>query len=284
MQFAGLNMLPLFSREGRSSARNNFSTSFKSWSKIVGITTLLGFLFVVTSKQGQQMFAEIEGAIAEKTVFSLTLDDAQFIGYERTTETSLYEALDLLKGTPILGINLVDVKSHIERLPWVEKASVSRQLSGGLYINIVERTPFALWQLDGEVWLIDADGVKITKDNLEDFSTIPFIVGEGAPKHYPELAMAFENTPQLAQKISSLIRVGDRRWDIMFDTGARLRLPEATTNYTLTQAWLRFANLEREHQLLSREVAVYDMRLADRMIVTLSEKGAKAPLAKGEFT
>lgn len=284
MQFAGLNMPQVVGRDKQSLSKHNIANSVKGWSKIMAIILGLVALFFVTSKTGLDSIASARQYIAEKTFFSLTLDDAEFSGYHHTQETQLYEALNLLKGTPILSINLLDVKKQLEMLPWVHTASVSRQLSGGLYVNIVERKAYALWQEKGEIWLIDAKGVKITKENLADFSALPFIIGEGAPEHYNQLAEALANTPVLQQKINSLIRVGDRRWDVMFESGARLRLPEATTDYSLGQAWMRFAGLEREHQLLAREVAVYDMRLSDRMIVTLTENGARAPMSAGEST
>ena len=166
-------------------------------------------LIFVTSTGGIKGIESASGFIAENTIDSLTLDDAQFSGYQHTEETTLYDALHLLKGTPILNIDLAEVKKHIELLPWVETASISRQLSGGLYINIKERTPFAMWQENGEVWLIDASGVKITKANLDEFSQLPFLVGHGAPQNYIELAEVLELTPNLQQKISSLVRCVD---------------------------------------------------------------------------
>ena len=71
---------------------------------------------------------------------------------------------------------LVDVARIRERLlafGWVKDARVSRRLPDTLVVDIVERTPAALWQDSGRLALIDADGVVLDRvpiDKMPDGS------------------------------------------------------------------------------------------------------------------
>jgi|GEM_PF-992943 len=196
-------------------------------------------------------------------------------GAHRTDEDMLLHSVGDLLGRPILSVDLLAIKAHAEELGWVQQAHVTRQLPATINIEIVERVPFALWQMENEVWVIDQAGVKITADAIEEFRNLPFIIGEGAPQAYKEIADVLGREQQLMARVSSLIRVGDRRWDVLFASGARLRLPEPGGAYMPEDAWQRFAMMERDHQLLSREVAVFDMRQPDRMVVNLTDAGEK---------
>ena len=49
-----------------------------------------------------------------------------------------------------------------------------------IVVDIVERTPYGLWQKDGEVRAIAADGAAIDEVHDGRYLDLPFVVGEGA--------------------------------------------------------------------------------------------------------
>jgi cell division protein FtsQ len=210
--------------------------------------------------------------------------NTQISGLGMTVYDEVINAINLDKGTPLYRTNILDIRGRIEFLPWVKSAFISRQLPDTLVVNVVERTPYALWQNEGEIWLIDDEGVEITQLNLGRYDGLPFVVGLGAPAQVESLMAILATEASLVKRVKTAIRVGDRRWDIEFDTGARLRLPMDGANYDTKIAWQRFAELERDHRLLGRDVVTYDMRLSDRMMVQLTDDGKDTMRNKGAPT
>ena len=51
----------------------------------------------------------------------------------------------------------------VETLPWVRTASVTRVLPHGLLVHVTERTPVAYAKVDGQVILIDEEGMLLGK-------------------------------------------------------------------------------------------------------------------------
>ncbi|WP_417450496.1 cell division protein FtsQ/DivIB [Kordiimonas sp.] len=202
------------------------------------------------------------------------LDDLELAGLVRTNRSDVLAALDVDKGVPLLSIDLERIRAQLELLPWVQKAEVTRILPGKLKVKLQEREPFALWQQDGQVRLIDDTGHIITNRGLSNFSHLLMVVGHGADVEAASLYALLEAVPVIAGRVKTAVRVGGRRWDLVFDNGVRLKLPEAAPSaYDAAAAWQKFANLQAEYRLLEREVSVIDMRLPDRMILRVSPEG-----------
>ena len=88
-----------------------------------------------------------------------------------------------LTGMPILQVPLDQVRDDLLAQGWVEQVSILRSLPGTIRINITERTPFAIWQHDGALRLIDHSGAEIMRDDVQAYAALPLIVGDGAPGH-----------------------------------------------------------------------------------------------------
>jgi len=78
---------------------------------------------------------------------------------------------------------LVDVSRIRERLlafGWVKDARVSRRLPDTLVIDIVERTPTALWQNREQLSLIDGEGVVLDRVPISKMPDLPLVIGPNA--------------------------------------------------------------------------------------------------------
>ncbi|WP_308909348.1 cell division protein FtsQ/DivIB [Pseudokordiimonas caeni] len=201
------------------------------------------------------------------------LNDISVEGAMRTRQGDVLAALDVDTGMPILAIDLIAMKERLETLPWVKTAVVSRVFPGSLVVKVSERQPFALWQADGKVHLIDAEGIIITSRGLAEFTDLPLIVGAGATRDLPSLVTLLDDAPEFKGRIKSAVRIGGRRWDLVFTNGIRLKLPEDMGTYSARMAWADFRTLEKQDQLLAREIDVIDMRLHDRMVLRVSPAG-----------
>ena len=86
---------------------------------------------------------------------------------------------------------------RLEQVSWVKDALVERRLPDTLYVNIQERSPLALWQRQGKLSVVDAEGVVLTDKNLDRFRALPIIVGDEAPHCVSELVVLIQAEPAL---------------------------------------------------------------------------------------
>jgi len=165
---------------------------------------------------------------------------------------------------------LVDVAAIRDRLVqfgWVKDARVSRRLPDTLVIDIVERTPAALWQNKGQLALIDGEGVVLDRVPIDKMPDLPLLIGPGANTHSEELERLMGAVTTLKPQLASATWVGGRRWDLSFQSGETIALPEG--EQPATAALQKFAKLDRANGLLGRGVVRFDLRVPGKMIVRL---------------
>ena len=104
---------------------------------------------------------------------------------------------------------------------------MSRRLPDTLVIDVVERVPAAIWQTQSAACsLIDADGVVLEPVRIEAMPDLPLLIGAGANRHLAALDALLGAAPHLRPQVAGATWVGGRRWDIRFQTGEVLALPE----------------------------------------------------------
>ena len=174
---------------------------------------------------------------------------------------------------------LVDLGALRERLlvfGWVADARVSRRLPDTLVIDIVERTPAAIWQHEQRLMLIDANGVVLEHVRLEAMPDLPLLIGPAANHQSAALGRLLERAAHLRPQLAGATWIGGRRWDLRFQTGELLALPEG--DEAALRAIEDFARRDQQAQLLGRGFARFDMRIPGRMIVRVSrEPGGIVP-------
>lgn len=222
-----------------------------------------------------------EALVQASTAAGLKLGTIRASGQTRTPDAAIVEALGLNAGDPMFGLDMAELRARVEHLPWVKRAVISRELPSTLRVFIEEREPIARWQMNGDTVLVDAEGAAIAHGGLLEFAHLPLLVGLGAPEAGAKLLALLQTEPMLAPRVASAIRVGSRRWDIEFDNGQRLKLPEEGAAYGPAEAWAAFARLAREENALAMEVASFDLRLQGRIVMKMTPTGRKA-LAEGD--
>ncbi len=184
------------------------------------------------------------------------------VGEGRLREADVHAALGVRPGDYLFAMDMADAKRRVESLSWVEQAVVRRLWPDRIVVQIVERRPFALWQNQGGVKVVDVSGVVITAAKPVDFSGLPLVVGPHAADHAADIYKAMHTVPQLAARSSAMIFHETQRWDIEFDDGRiRVKLPAGDMNRSLAM----LQKLQDQHQLLDRALSVVDLRLSDRI-------------------
>lgn len=194
--------------------------------------------------------------------FAISKIDIQGLIY--TPRLAVHAALGANDGA-ILFTDLDAIRARIEQISWVERAQIMRKLPDRLEIRIVERKPFAIWQNNGRLAIIDGQGRQLTGQAIGRFAQLPLVVGEGAATNARAVFADIAVVPGLLHRVDSVAWIGNRRWDVRFKTGEVLMLPEGRKPQQ--SALKAFAELQKGYQLLGRGKARFDMRLGDRMFV-----------------
>lgn len=167
------------------------------------------------------------------------------------------------------------IRDRLLRFGWVKDARVLRRLPDTLVIDIVERRPAALWQSKGQLALIDAEGVVLDRVPVDRMPDLPLLIGPGANAQEEDLARMMGDVPTLKPQLASATWVGGRRWDLNFQSGETVALPEG---YEAARAALaKFARADRQSGLLGRGMVRFDLRVPGKMIVRLPHALEPAP-------
>ena len=170
-------------------------------------------------------------------------------------------------------VDVTRIRERLLRFGWVQDARVSRRLPDTLVIDIVERTPSALWQDRQRLALIDSDGVVLDRVKIDNMPDLPLVIGPGANARAGQLKAILADAPAMQAQLASATWVGGRRWDLSFQSGEIVALPEG--EQAARAAITKFAKVDQSNGLLGRGLVRFDLRVPGKMIVRL-------PRAPGE--
>jgi cell division protein FtsQ len=204
--------------------------------------------------------------------FGLGIDHVKMSGLDQLRETEVLAAAGIDSRVSLAFLDAADVRARLERVPLVKTASVRKLYPNELVITLTERTPHAIWQQNGELFIVAADGTAL--DLMEDarFAHLPFVVGEQANTRTKEYLALLEAAGPIKSRIRAGTLVSGRRWTLKMDNGLDVRLPELGA----AEALARLVKLQREQGILDKDVIAVDLRMADRVVVRLTEEAAQA--------
>ena len=190
-------------------------------------------------------------------------------GVERMDELPVYNIALGQVDRSMLSLDLPHVRQQMLKLGWVKDARISRRLPDTLVVDIVERDPVAVWQHDGQLHLIDVSGVVLQSVSASAMPDLPLVVGPNANRQTAGLNKLMENAPALKPMLAGATWVGNRRWDLRFQSGETLSLPEGDTQSA--SALVNFARMDGVNRLLGRGIVRFDMRDPDRFVLRLPQ-------------
>lgn len=184
-------------------------------------------------------------------------------GRERTDPDLLRALTNMQEGDPLLAFDPDAAREAIERISWVKSARVERRWPSTIFISLTERKPFALWQHEGNVRVIDDEGEVLTEQMQTEFEKLLLVTGEDAPQHAAALLNLLSAEPVLYQEAEAAMRVAGRRWDLKLKNGMTILLPETDPGYALR----RLALAQETEAIFSKNLDRIDMRREGQMIV-----------------
>jgi cell division protein FtsQ len=193
------------------------------------------------------------------------------------TQMDRKAVIDIAMDQPSRAMPLVDLEAtrqRLMRLGWVADARVSRRLPDTLVVDIIERRPTAIWQFQQRLSLIDQRGVVIAPVDVAAMPDLPLLIGPGANARVADLGVLMEKAPSLKPMLAGANWVGGRRWDLRFQSGETLALPEG--EQASGDALADFARRDASHRLLGQGFVRFDMRVPGRIVVRVSKEPGRS--------
>lgn len=200
-------------------------------------------------------------------ITSIALDGEHEVG-----RAGILALADIDDSSSLLCLDAASARSALTRNPWIADATVLKLYPGRLQISVTERTPIALWQKDGRISVVAADGTVLQGFDGSRFSGLPLVVGEGAARSARDFLDVVGRYPLIRDTIEASVFVAERRWNVRLKSGLEIKLPDTDVE----QALQTLVALDRDKKLLSRDITTVDLRLPDRVIVKLSDAAAAA--------
>lgn len=184
-------------------------------------------------------------------------------GRRYTDAQSIKAIVDVKPGDPLFAFDVERAQELIMQLSWIKDAEVKRQLPNTIYVRLVERVPFALWQREGRLSVIDDEGVVLTDRRAPEFSTLVMLVGEGVPERAKDFLFMLQAEPDLFAQVEAATLISQRRWDLTLKNGMSVKLPEHDIGLALS----RLAKAQKDERLLEKDIAGVDLREPERLII-----------------
>jgi cell division protein FtsQ len=209
--------------------------------------------------------ATMKERVAERPMFMVNL--LSIDGASPELADAVRARLDLHLPQSSLSLDLDAIRSSAERLDAVASAVVRLGAGNVLQVTIVERQPAWVWRTDASLMLLDATGHRIAGlQARDDRADLPLIAGDGADKAVAEARAILQAASPFGARLRGLVRISDRRWDIVLDRDQRILLPADGP----VGAVEGLVALDKAENILARDLLCVDLRNPQRPVLRLA--------------
>jgi len=218
----------------------------------------------------QTGIADLRASIEQRPEFMVAAmsieGDGQEIGADLMDDIRAVLPIDFPASS--FDLDLETMRASVEAIPAVAKATLRIRAGGILDVRVTPRVAAAVWRQNEALLLVDSVGkVMGAIVSRGEHPELPLIAGDGAKDVIGEALALFATAGPLGPRIRGLVRMGERRWDVVLDREQRLLLPAKNPISALE----RIVAMSQAQDLLERDVVVVDMRNQDRPTIRLGE-------------
>jgi cell division protein FtsQ len=213
------------------------------------------------------------------------ISEIHITGNRRTPYRQILEVLGMEPGQSIFAADLWNAQRRLAFLEWISSAEIHRRYPDAIFVTLVEKRPFALWQApmdahgDAPIVVVERNGKVITSRDVEKFQHLPKLVGAGAPQAAADLVDAVQSHRAIAARIAAYARISERRWNLILDDGVTVELPESGWQKELDA----LDHLIIDNGILERDVTEIDLRSPTHYFFLL-KSGEKKDVERGKET
>ena len=163
-----------------------------------------------------------------------------------------------------IKLDINHIQKIINQIDSVESSNVRIKDSGVLLVEVIERKPVAVYRENDDLALIDLKGYKINNIfSRNDRKDLPLIVGTKGNYQVKEALEIYQLLSIYLNEIRGLIRIGERRWDIIFKNNKRIKLPEKYPKRSLR----KFLSGDKSYLISSNDFVIIDLRFTNKIIL-----------------
>jgi len=163
-----------------------------------------------------------------------------------------------------IKLDINHIQKIINQIDSVESSNVRIKDSGVLLVEVIERKPVAVYRENDDLTLIDLKGYKINNIfSRNDRKDLPLIVGTEGNYQVKEALEIYQLLSIYLNEIRGLIRIGERRWDIIFKNNKRVKLPEKHPKRSLRN----FLSSDKSYLISSNDFVIIDLRFTNKIIL-----------------
>jgi len=264
---------------GRALRRYTLPLSRVRLPRFIGLVTSLSFLAgaaaygVVKGGHMPEIVAATKAACdSAANAMGMRIAAVSLSGERQVSRQDIFAAVGVTESSSLPFLDVTEARRRLEQIPWIAEATVRKLYPDRLQITVTEREAFALWQFEGKVQVIAADGTVLAAKVEPRFASLPFVVGRGAAAKARDFLAVLDRQPAIRDAVRAAVLVAERRWNLRLKNGIDVRLPETGVEAALDA----LARLDREKSLLTRDIVAVDLRLPGRVTVRLSDAVAQA--------
>jgi cell division protein FtsQ len=213
------------------------------------VTALAGSLAFIGLTDGGRYAREAPPLIQEvdrlAELAGFGLHQVSVTGHRFTPDVAIFDVFNLIKVRSLLRFDSHAVRERIERLPWVETASITRVMPD-----------------QGREMLIDANGRELASAG-GSHRDLPRVAGAGALAEAAGILALVGKYPELLGRLEVAARVGERRWTLRLKGGPEVHLPAGG----VPEALARLMAVHAQGRLLEHPYMMIDMRSDERIAV-----------------
>jgi len=211
------------------------------------------------------LYSEARASFETRPEFMVNVMAIDGAGESVATDIREVTSLDLPVSS--FDLDLAAIRDLIVGLDPVKTASVRIRPGGILQVDVEEREPAIVWRSRDGLALLDETGAFVAELGQRSLHPdLPLIAGRGADERAPEALRLFAAARPLGSRLRGIVRIGERRWDVVLDRGQRIQLPVKRPVAALE----RVIAVSEVKDLLERDVAVVDLRLPTRLTVRMN--------------
>lgn len=228
---------------------------------IIGVVFLVALLIGTAAWMGQSM-SIVSGSVNNATdgfvkTVGLSVKTIRIYDAAPEQEVDILKAIGVKEGDSMFRADPKLIKSRLEKLSGLGDIQVHRFWPGQISIFVTPlKATFFYW--NGETHLAMNPYGKIVPGVVYGEADFPVVSGAGAVKASAGLLADLNDYPVIKSRLKKAVRIGNRRWDLMMSSGARIQLPAGAD-----ERQKALARLKALHQLttvLDRKLANVDLR------------------------
>jgi len=193
-------------------------------------------------------------------------------GASPEVDEDIREVLPLDFPISSFDLDLHAMRQTVAELDAVKSAEMRVRPGGILELKVVERVPALVWRTPEGLDLLDADGHRVAQiDRRSARPDLPLIAGLGAEAAVPEALRLIAAAGPIEPRLRGLVRMGERRWDVVLDRDQRILLPETDA----VEALERVIALDKLSDMLGRDIRAVDLRNPSRPTLRMSPEAVE---------